>query len=162
MIGAWEAFGFKPRRLPIRKGKPMRKVTLTRYETGPEGTYSKVVTDNGFQCYGMELPWKDNKADESCIPAGAYECAVGESPKFGKVYGLKAVPGRVDILFHPANWIRQLLGCIALGRAVGLVLGIKGVMSSRDAIDGFMADLENEPFMLTIKWEPHLEPKAKA
>lgn len=136
----------------------MRKVTLTRYETGPEGTYSNVVTDSGFQCYGMELPWKDNKVDESCIPEGAYQCVVGESPKFGKVYGVQKVPGRSDVLFHPANWIRQLLGCIALGRAVGLVLGIKGVMSSKDAIEGFMADLEGEPFTLTVKWAEGIKP----
>jgi hypothetical protein len=118
-----------------------------------------VVTDNGYQVYGMELPWKDNKVGESCILAGDYECAKVESAKFGLVYKLKDANGRTDVLFHPANWIRQLLGCIALGRAVGLVLGIKGVMSSRDAVDGFMADLEGESFVLTIQWEPHLDPQ---
>lgn len=132
--------------------RPMRKVTLTRYETGPEGTYSNVVTDSGYAVYGMELPWKDNKVDESCIPEGVYECGIGESPKFGKVYGVKKVPNRSDVLFHPANWIRQLLGCIALGRAVGIVMGIKGLMSSKDAVAGFVADLDGEPFELTVKW----------
>ena len=130
----------------------MRKVTLTRYETGPEGTYSNLVTDSGYQCYGMELPWNDNRVDESCIPDGVYNCVMGESPKFGNVFGIKDVPGRSDILIHPANWTRQLLGCVALGRAVGLVLGIKGLMSSRDAIDGFVNDMDRGPFALTIKW----------
>lgn len=140
----------------------MRKVTITRFETSPEGTFSRVVTDNGFQCYGLEKPWRGNEQEVSCIPSGTYECSVGESPKFGKVYGVKAVPNRTDILIHAANWERQLLGCIALGRAEGVVLGIRGIMGSKDAVAGFMADMENEPFMLTIAWEPHLDPEKKA
>ena len=140
----------------------MRTVTLTRYETDFEGTFSKVVTDNQFQVYGVEKPWHDNKHDESCIPAGVYQCAIVESPKFGKVYSIQGVKDRTEILIHPANWQRQLLGCVALGRAVGLVLGVKGVMSSQDAVAGFMGDMDNEPFMLTIAWEPHIDPEAKA
>ena len=140
----------------------MRKVTLTRYEMTPDGTFGKVVTDNGFQCYSLEKVWKNNEPEVSCIPSGEYQCAVGESPKFGKVYGVQKVPNRTDILIHAANWERQLLGCIALGRATGVVLGINGIMGSRDAVAGFMDDLENEPFLLTVAWEPHLDPEAKA
>lgn len=154
LTDAWEAY--KVRRVPRKKA--MRKVTLTRYETGPEGTYSNVITDSGYAVYGMELPWKGNKANESCIPDGTYECAIVQSPKFGKVYEIKNVPDRTNVLAHPANWIRQLLGCLALGRAVGLVLGIKGLMSSKDAIEGFMADLDGEPFTLTVKWAEGIKP----
>lgn len=159
-MGAWEAFHVTE--------KPMRKATLTRYETGPEGTYSNVVTDNGYQCYGMELPWLDNKTGVSCAPAGSFLFKVADSPKHGKVYQewddpktkeKEDVPGREFIQIHRANWIRQLRGCIALGGAVGIVLGIKGVMSSEDTVNRFMADLDGEPFLLTIKWESHLEPK---
>ncbi len=135
---------------------------MTRTETGPDGTFGNLVTDSGFQCYFVEKPWHDNKPEVSCIPSATYECGIGESPKFGKVYGVKNVPGRTDILIHPANWQRQLLGCIALGRAIGEVMGDRGVMGSRDAVAGFMADLENEPFMLTIQWEPHIDPETRA
>ncbi len=152
---AWTAYGYRKPMLVI---KPVRKATLTRFETGDEGTFGKVVTDNGFQVYSLEKPWADNKTDESCIPAGVYECAVVESPKFGKVYGLKKVKDRTDILIHPANWQRQLLGCLAFGRAIGDVAGLKGVMSSRDAVAGFMADMDSEPFMLTIEWEEAIAP----
>lgn len=140
----------------------MRKATLTRFETGDDGTFGKLVTDNGFQCYSVERPWLLNKVEVSCIPSGTYECIIGVSPKFGKVYGVKAVPGRTDILIHPANWARQLEGCIALGRALGNVMGDNGVMSSRDAIAGFVSDMDEEPFMLTVVWEPSIDPEAKA
>ena len=140
----------------------MRTVTLTRFEMTPDGTFGKVVTDNLFQCLSLEKPWHDNKTDISCIPAGSYECAVIDSPHFGKVYGLKEVKDRTDVLIHAANWERQLKGCIALGRAEGVVLGIRGIMGSRDAVAGFMADMDNEPFMLTVVWEPHIDPEKKA
>ena len=141
----------------------MRTATLTRYETSPNGTFGKVRTDNGFECYSAERDWHEGKKDISCIGAGEFKCQVVESPHFGKVYAVLEVPGRSDILLHPGNWpMRQSHGCILLGRAVGLVLGTEGLMSSRDALDGFMAHLDNEPFTLTIKWEPHIEPKAQA
>ena len=138
----------------------MRKATLTRYETGPEGTYGRLVTDNGYECYIMELPWKDNHKDESCVMAGDYECKKVDSPRFGSVYGLKDANNRTEVRIHAANWPRQLKGCLAPGRAVGLVMGTKGVMSSRDALNGLEADLDAPgPFLLTIKWGEGLEPK---
>ncbi len=156
MENAWIAFG-----IYAKKPEPMRKATLTRYETGPEGTYGKLVTDNGFQCSIMELPWADNKPEISCILPGDYECRKVESARFGSVYKLVDSNGRTEVLIHAANWPRQIRGCLAPGRAVGLVLGIKGVMSSRDALNGLEADLDAPgPFLLTIKWEPHLDPKS--
>lgn len=135
----------------------MRQVTITRTETGPNGTFGNLATDSGFQCYFVECPWADNKVGESCIfpkpgDEAKYECEIVDSPKYGKVYGIKEVPGRDNVLLHAANWSRQLKGCVALGRAIGEVMGNRGVMSSHDAIAGFMADMENKPFMLTIQW----------
>lgn len=138
----------------------MRKATLTRFETGPDGTFGDFVSDSGFHCYIVEKPWADNKQDESCIPSGSYKCEVKESPKFGaKVYHVLDVPGRTGVLFHAANWARQLLGCLAPGRAIGDVLGLKGVMSSKDALWGLEQDMDLGPFMLTIKWANGIGPK---
>lgn len=135
----------------------MRTVTMTRTETGPNGTFGNLITDSGFQCYFVERTWADNKVGESCIlpkpgDKASYECWIVDSTKYGKVYGIQKTPGRDHILFHPANWSRQLEGCVALGRAIGYVMGETGVMGSRDAVAGFMADMENEPFTLTIQW----------
>jgi hypothetical protein len=142
-----------------RTKKQMRTVTMTRTETGPDGTLGNFVTDSGYQCYFVERPWAENKKGISCILPGpgdtaSYRCGIVNSPKYGKVYGVQNVVGREFILIHPANWARQLEGCIALGRAIGEVMGEHGVIGSRDAVEGFMADMEGEPFTLVIKWAP--------
>lgn len=149
--------------------KPMRKVTLTRTETGDEGTFGTIVTDSGFSVYSGELPWRGNAPGKSCIPAGAYVCQKAVSPKHGPCYYITDVPGgRTDIEIHSANWMGdeskgfkcQLLGCIAPGRAIGELIGQKAVLSSRDALIGLEADLEGEPFHLVIAWGNNLNPEA--
>ena len=110
-----------------------------------------------FQAYTLELPWRFNRPNVSCIPADTYIFKMFDSPKHGMVYEAEAVPGRTSIQIHPANWAKQLLGCIALGRAVGLVEGVEGIMGSRDAVQGLVDDLEGEPFELTIAWDLYVE-----
>ncbi len=150
LSSAWKAFG-------IHSG-PMRRVTLTRTETGEDGTFGLVVTDNGFSCYSLELAWKNNEQGVSCIPSGIYLCERAVSPKHGPCYYVRDVPKRTDIELHAANWARQLLGCISLGRAIGDIADTKAVLSSRDAIAGFEADLDGEPFKLDISWRPGIGP----
>jgi hypothetical protein len=69
----------------------------------------------GLTLYTLELPWKDNKTGISCIPVGTYKVKRHTSPKFGKCFWLQDVPNRSEILIHPANYTRQLRGCIAVG-----------------------------------------------
>jgi hypothetical protein len=145
----------------------MRKVLLTRNETGPEGTFGRIATDGMFEATTLELPWLNNEPNKSCIPAGVYRCALVDSPSKGRVYEVRGslLGGRTHILIHPANWSHQLLGCIAIGRAEGLVQdekrggAFRGIMSSRDAVIGFMNDLTDaqglpEEFQLTVIWGP--------
>ena len=63
----------------------------------------------------VELPWLNNERRISCIPAGRYMAKVHHSPRFGWALWLQDVPGRSEILVHTANFVRQLLGCIAPG-----------------------------------------------
>lgn len=65
-----------------------------------------------FMCLGLELPWRENKQDESCIPEGVYECEMYISPSRGiLVPQFIAVPSRFNIQIHPGNYTRQILGC---------------------------------------------------
>lgn len=78
-------------------------------------------------CYTIELPWRDNKPNKSCIPEGTYQVEKRYSERFKRHMIIKGVPGRSLILFHPANdAIKELRGCIApvtsfsgYGRGVG-------------------------------------------
>lgn len=71
--------------------------------------------------HALELPWRDNRRQRSCIPPGLYRCALVKSPRFGLVYGVQDVPERSHVLIHAANlagdvdlgWQSQLQGCIA-------------------------------------------------
>lgn len=77
------------------------------------------VVDNEeilFSCNTLELPWKDNQQNVSCVPIGEYKCALEYSDRFQRdLWELKDVPNRSECKFHSANYFRQLNGCIALG-----------------------------------------------
>lgn len=139
----------------------MRKVTVTRTETDQSGTFGKLSTDSGFECYTGELPWKDNKPNISCIPTGVYQVSMRVSPKHGNCYGIEGVPKRSDVEIHAGNFCgdtsaglkSDVLGCLILGRAIGEIGNQKALLSSKDALQAFQADLNGEAFTLTIGWQ---------
>ena len=66
----------------------------------------------------LELPWKGNAEDVSCIPNGTYGVILARSPKFGpNIPHVLDVPGRTDILIHPGNTVADITGCICPGLA---------------------------------------------
>lgn len=140
----------------------MRKVTVERFESDDAGVFGNLKTASGFACYTLERPVK---GDHPCIPAGTYSVerkSKAEHPQRGPCYEIMKVKDRTDILIHSANWSSELLGCLSLGRSICDVAHkdgtkSKGVTSSRDAVAAFEADLEREPFELTISWAEGVE-----
>lgn len=153
----------------------MRTVTITRAPDGTiddEGTFGKLVTDKDFKCVTIELPWRDNKPDISCVPKGTYLCTWRFSEKHGLCYWLENVPGRSSCEIHSANvagdiskgWASQLEGCIAPGKETVLFPGgvhpcrdnaQYGVNQSKDTLlalqENLRGPLGQESFMLTIQ-----------
>ena len=70
-----------------------------------------------WECRTLELPDKDNQSRVSCIPLGTYTVVKRKSVKFKDHFHVLDVPGRDLILLHNANFVRQLLGCVAVGLA---------------------------------------------
>lgn len=70
-----------------------------------------------FSCVTLELPWRNNQVMISCIPKGVYKVVPRNSPKYGDHLHILDVPGRTLILIHQANYVDQLLGCIAVGES---------------------------------------------
>lgn len=138
----------------------MRKVVLTRLETGNEGTFGDLVTDFGFHCKSGELPWRNNQIGKSCIPAGVYLCIWADSGKHGFCYHVKDVQGRSDILFHVANYFgdvdknmkSDVLGCIGLGEHMGILGTQKALLNSKKTMTVFEAGMNKESFELAIQW----------
>ena len=69
----------------------------------PAGTNGKIQYQNRLMMYSIELPWKDNLAQVSCIPEGRYELVKRWSPKFNRHLQVMNVSQRENILIHPAN-----------------------------------------------------------
>ena len=107
-----------------------------------------------FLCHTIELPWKNNKRNISCIPEGEYEIEPRFSKRFQHHLIFKNVKGRSYILFHPANdAIKDLEGCIA---PVTYLSGIGKGIYSKDAMQKllslvYQAKERKEKILLTIK-----------
>jgi hypothetical protein len=83
------------------------------------GMWGQLYAPGGFRCITMERPWKGNTPYHSCIPAGRYLAKLGT---FGheKIPDLELqdVPGRTLIELHPATFVHELSGCIAVGSGI--------------------------------------------
>lgn len=128
------------------------------------GTFSAWDVDGRPFCYGVELPWNDNRRGLSCIPPGEYLAELYDSPAHGLVYQLIDVPGRSNIQIHAANFgdLRdkdgdgdregnQLEGCLAPGDDIAVIADQRdsnrpklGVTNSRNTLRRFMAAMEGE------------------
>ncbi len=72
------------------------------------------LSDQTRICYTLELPWKNNQDDISCVPLGTYGLIINMSEKFETLLPLLLdVPERDGIRLHAANYKHQLKGCIA-------------------------------------------------
>jgi len=132
-------------------------VNIFRLMRSDQGTLGKLYYSN-FSCYTLELPWRDNKRNISCIPAGEYDSKIRISPKFGKVYWLTEVENRSFILMHSGNWAgdvekkfkSHVNGCILLGQKRGLLVGQLAVLNSRITVKRFIRMMGGNPFKLKI------------
>lgn len=102
--------------------------------------------------YTLELPNKDNKRGVSCIPVGTYKIVKHNSPKFGSCFWVKDVKDRYEILIHPANYTKQLRGCIAVGLDHKDINGDNelDVTDSRKAMDALLQYGVNELEIIEI------------
>ena len=81
--------------------------------------YSDLIINGEFACYTLELPWRKNANDISCIPIGKYRGFIRNDIRKQGIKGfkiqLKGVPDRVGIQIHIGNWPHQTEGCILVG-----------------------------------------------
>ena len=132
----------------------MKKIRLSRLFKTPEVTRGVFIDDytGRILCASLELPWKDNKQDISCIPTGNYICNPYSSGKYKNVYQVMDVENRTYILIHVGNTVNDILGCILPGTKFGNLDGLKAVYSSKVALDVLKDHIgENEQFILIIE-----------
>lgn len=136
----------------------MKKIFLARFDGSDHGTKGIWIT-RGFRCRTIELPWKNNKSNYSCIPDGVYPMEIHHSRKYGKVYQIKDVFGRTWILAHNGNFAGDVekgfrthsKGCILLGKYHGVIHGQNAVCLSKTTLRRFMDFMQDKPAELEVR-----------
>ena len=138
----------------------MDRARLIRDATNDHGTLG-VLCASGLSVQIMEPPWRGNRRNRSCIPAGTYKVVPHLSPRFGRCLIVLDVPERSHILFHAGNvggdveigYRTHTHGCLLPGRRRGW-LDVRGrrqaaVLASRPAMRQLLA-WARRPFELEI------------
>lgn len=112
---------------------------LIRLKDDGVRTIGKLYAGDDLVLHTIERPWQNNDpagdGDEliSCVPPGTYDLVPHSSTKFGQTWALvnrqlqvvhqpadfpKNRQGnwRAAILIHSGNWVKDVIGCIAVGR----------------------------------------------
>lgn len=99
-----------------------------------------------FQCLTLELSWKDNKRNISCIPLGNYK---GEILDYSSSFNyphiwIKDVPNRGGIKVHIGNKYNEIRGCVIVGDKWKDINNdnIKDVVNSRVTLEKLLEYLE--------------------
>ena len=136
------------------------KVVITRDKLEDVQTIGTLVLkdDEGnklFMCKTLELPWNENKRNESCIPLGNYKVVARQSAKYNKHYHIQDVPGRSFVLIHIGNFNTQTKGCILVGEKLADLNadGYKDVTNSKTTLQKLLK-IAPEGFDLEIKRKP--------
>lgn len=132
------------------------RIKINRYQNEDKQTLGELflLSNSGSvlqKFHSLELPWKNNQRNISCIPEGSYIAKVHYSPKFGKCLWLQDVPGRSEILIHKGNYYTDIRGCILIGTGLTDINadGYKDVTNSANAMRKLMSDInQNE---ITVK-----------
>lgn len=129
----------------------VKKVTIKRTEHSDKCIRGELKIDglDHNSIYTLENP-KRNSKEDSCIPAGNYQCSPFSGTKYKDVYEVKNVPDRTAILIHNGNVEKDTLGCILVGSSLGEVSGEPAVLNSKKTLDYLRSLLGKEDFDLTI------------
>lgn len=140
----------------IKSMNPKPYVELTRTNSDSVQTIGMLEAYNNdakFTCRTLELAWKNNFVNISCIPVGRYTVDWTWSPKFQRfTYEVKKVPNRDGIRFHSANYFYDLNGCIGLGERLTDINRDDhlDIVNSRVTVKAFEDFMQRKSFTLNV------------
>lgn len=123
----------------------LKTLQLYRADSTDQGTAGVLRHQETEICYMMELPWRDNAHNVSCIPAGKYWVKYlprSGSGKYKDVYHVTGVPNRSGILMHAGNYAgnrdkgfkTHSWGCLLPASRLGYLSGQLAGLASRAAL----------------------------
>ena len=130
------------------------KITITRTINEDKQTLG-VLKYKNFTCFTLELPWKNNQNDVSCIPKGIYKVSKRNSSKYGEHLHILDVPNRTFILVHSGNYYKQIQGCVLVGDSL-IDLNkdkYKDVTNSKKTLEKLLSILPNSNLILEIRYD---------
>ena len=93
------------------------EIWINRVYAHTESVIGVLYANDTQLCYTLELPWKDNQNNISCIPVGSYTGTIRTDGNKGWRIELVGVPNRGNVQIHVGNYPSDILGCILVGLA---------------------------------------------
>lgn len=152
----------------------MSELKLERFSVSATETEG-VLTFGGLIFATIERPWLNNIKGVSCVPLGVYQIRLFNHAKWGDVLWLESRENNVywkptspthrsEILVHPANYVSDLRGCIAIGERRGFSTNPKTrrmeplVVNSRESLRILVHAMSEKPTPHTLRITQRLLP----
>lgn len=101
----------------------MKRLLLMRLQKLDDRTLGRLIVFNGTEIEEifttLELPWRNNERNNSCILSGYYTVDPRESPRFGKHLIINNTSPREAVLLHVGNSPSNSSGCVLVGTGFG-------------------------------------------
>jgi hypothetical protein len=112
------------------------------------GYYPEIRADI---CSTLELPFRNEKSEISCIRPGVYSGHVREDGPLGWRIQLEGTK-QLAIQIHPGNVVEDTHGCILVGtRVPGNACSLSSSKPARDQIRSLYGNNNSRAFKLTVK-----------
>ena len=119
----------------------MKTIFLKRVSHMEKATFGVFIYKAIPFAVSLELPWRDNQINISCIPEGTYTLSKRDDRD---AYEFHDVPGRTYIQLHLANLTAELEGCVAPGLSFEPFDGKIAVRGSKSAFRALESILDGE------------------
>lgn len=134
--------------LELKRDRRYRKLDIQSPGTLRVKRSNKTI----MKCKTLELPWKDNQVNISCIPYGTYNVKKRHSKKFKLHFHVLRVPRRTYILIHSGNYVSDVEGCILVGDSFTDINndGLRDVTNSKKTLEKLLNFMPDN-FIINIK-----------
>lgn len=114
------------------------KINIVRLEMTDTVTRGVMLIDGVCKFVTLELPWRDNEKDISCIPFGYYHLIPHNGEKYKNTFLVTKVPDRGAIICpHVGNTATDTRGCILIGEKFAEFGTAPAIANSTSAMEAF-------------------------